>query len=264
MNNFTDVALPANGVWKVSTDVCNSDSWTCNVGYTRSNTSRYCCPTAVNHSVANRSAAPCGVSCEYGYRWSNERAACLPCSTNMTDGTYRWLLDCDFACACTDTACYHGKQTLGACYTCQEYAQRLGWVPPLNAEYPVYSTSCRREDWQCKNDSFSKSLAASPPGCCLKSPSHAVANLSSPATCNLDCEPGYRWDSTLKQCSYCGIPFQRSANMVWSSTTCSWLCEVGYVRVDGPPGQFQCVACQTFAVSNSWQLPALAAWVNST
>ncbi|EKX42495.1 hypothetical protein GUITHDRAFT_141168 [Guillardia theta CCMP2712] len=264
MSNFSDATLPAHGLWQASTAVCTSDSWMCTAGYSRSNTSRYCCPNAVNHSVVNQSYSPCGVSCEYGYRWSNELASCLQCNTNMTEGTFRWLLDCDFECFCNDTVCYHGKETLGACYTCQEYSQKVGLVPPLYGEYPVYSNTCRVDDWQCKNDTFSKSLVATPPGCCLKSTPNAVANLSSPATCNLDCEPGYRWDPTRKQCFYCGIPFPRSAHMLWSSLTCSWLCELGYMKVDGSAGRFQCVNCPTHAVSNSWQLPSLAYWVNST
>uniref|UniRef100_A0A7S4U9B9 RING-type domain-containing protein n=2 Tax=Guillardia theta TaxID=55529 RepID=A0A7S4U9B9_GUITH len=268
MSNFSDATLPAHGLWQASTAVCTSDSWMCTAGYSRSNTSRYCCPNAVNHSVVNQSYAPCGVSCEYGYRWSNELASCLQCNTNMTEGTFRWLLDCDFECFCNDTVCYHGKETLGACYTCQEYSQKVGWVPPLYGEYPVYSKTCRVDDWQCKNDTFSKSLVATPPGCCLKSTPNAVANLSSPATCNLDCEPGYRWDPTRKQCFYCGIPFPRSAHMLWSSLTCKWICEPAFMQVFNSSSiqseEFQCLNCPTYAAFNSWQLPSLAYWVNST
>ena len=48
--NYANVGLPSNAIWVENPQVCSDDAWSCNSGYTRANSTRYCCPDVIPNS----------------------------------------------------------------------------------------------------------------------------------------------------------------------------------------------------------------------
>ena len=57
---YEKVALPSNALWVSNPQECNAEAWVCLSGFTRSNSSRYCCPDVIENSHPDPSYQPCG------------------------------------------------------------------------------------------------------------------------------------------------------------------------------------------------------------
>lgn len=99
--------LPKNGYWPTSPagNVCNSQSWECAQGLSKSNLTDYCCPmqSSVARSHPDPTYSPCQYACDLGYRWIGDTSSCFVCPALRANA--QWELDCNYTC----TAGFYGK-----------------------------------------------------------------------------------------------------------------------------------------------------------
>ena len=277
---------PVHSRWDDSLEICTSDSWACNTGYSRSNKvgAAYCCPDDVPNSTPNsthpESDRVCPLLCDPGFTWSDVLAACVVCGEKPPDSL--WVRECAWECDSAqglfgeEAVCVHGGLTKEeseplCCFHCRTYRERLGdatgnaSTTPARAFFVDDGTArvCESDDWQCP-EGYNKSMETSPPGCCpLALPIGAEADANSPMQCGYRCIEGFVWDALEKECI--GCPPQSLENAppmhgVWEGLSCSYGCAEGYHPHprDTPT---KCLSCDQHATAEGWPKPEYAEWL---
>ena len=285
---YEKVDLPSNAEWVANPPECNDEAWVCLSGFTRSNSSRYCCPDVIENSHPDPSYQPCGRACDPGYQWNMETATCDTCPSPKQN--HNWLLDCDYECKCSVFGagqCYYGRNNpdLDNCYTCSEYHQELATPLPSNGIWyddPPNSTGrrieCDADAYYCPEPGFAKSQIAVPPGCCpsnlplsLATKVHDITDAAGRAkdTCGYECAASFMWQKVQKNCTF--IASTKITNSKWNYRLGIWEClpsfkALGLVAVSHSAAfqPSQCIECSVYAIRAGWRLPTRGRWLNAS
>jgi hypothetical protein len=287
--NYEKVALPSNALWVSNPQECNAEAWVCLSGFTRANSSRYCCPNVIPNSHPDPSYQPCGRACNPGYRWNKETATCDTCPSPKQN--HNWLLDCDYECKCSAFGagqCYYGRNVpaLDNCYTCSAYHQKLATPLPSNGVWyddPINGTlgkriECDDDAYYCPDPGYEKSPFAVPPGCCPDNlpyssviKVHEITDDAGDArdTCGYECAASYMWQKEQKNCTF--VASTQIANSKWDYRLGIWRCldsfkALGLVTVSHStePQPSQCMECSLYAIRAGWRLPERGRWLNAS
>ena len=291
--NFASVALPLHALWIDNPSTCSADAWRCNNGYTRANSTRYCCPNDIPNSHPDPSYQPCGRACNPGYFWNMGTATCETCTEVKQN--HNWLLDCDYECKCgpykseEEGVCYYGRHNsiLDNCYRCDDYHDRLGTLLPPNgiwyANPPNLTIGGVTKRRECDEDAyycsagFTKSVRADPAGCCPDTlpyssvtKIHAVgqANGAHLDTCGYECSENYMWHKKKKNCTF--VESSKIANSKWDYRKGVWACLPSFKELDfvtvahGEVQASQCMECSVYAIRSGWTLPERGSWLNAS
>ena len=245
-------ALPAHAVWDNAAPTCTHESWVCTEHYTRSSSDYYCCPNAEDpHGVKDLMARPCPVKCNPGYVWSNDEHKCLACASvgqALPPNAARWTQGCEFECA----ARFFRRSRL--CLTCRDWQNMAGNAPPVHASWPVNSSTCDADDWQC-DLGFRRDSVLTPSGCCpLDLPEGGVPELGASA-CDIKCLAGWSWSDAQMTCVGCpqdsmrNEPAGEHGSYRWDDAgSCKYRCEPGYhAYPDAPAHLEECLNCSQYA-----------------